>query len=80
MIEAISPLESTSNVAVKPQVDGTIVQILAKVEALLFNAANFTNIGSAFTGILIVEVAMQKLEQSLSINEAAMHPPNPGCG
>ena len=29
MIEAISPLESTSNVAVKPQVDGTVVQILA---------------------------------------------------
>ena len=47
-----------SSVAVKPQVDGTIVQILAKVEAL-FNAANFTNIGSAFTGILIVEVAAE---------------------
>ena len=29
VIEAISPLESTSNVAVKPQVDGTVVQILA---------------------------------------------------
>lgn len=28
-IEAISPLESTSNVAVKPQIDGTVVQILA---------------------------------------------------
>ena len=27
-IEAISPLESTSNVAVKPQADGTVVQIL----------------------------------------------------
>ena len=29
VIEAISPLESTSNVAVKPQIDGTVVQILA---------------------------------------------------
>ncbi|WP_038556714.1 efflux RND transporter periplasmic adaptor subunit [Synechococcus sp. KORDI-52] len=29
VIEAISPLESTSNVAVKPQVAGTVVQILA---------------------------------------------------
>ena len=29
-IEAISPLESTSNVAVKPQVDGTVVKILAE--------------------------------------------------
>ena len=28
-IEAISPLESTSNVEVKPQIDGTVVQILA---------------------------------------------------
>ena len=29
VIEAISPLESTSNVAVKPQIDGTVVQIMA---------------------------------------------------
>ena len=29
VIEAISPLESTSNVAVKPQIDGTVIQILA---------------------------------------------------
>ena len=29
VIEAISPLESTTNVAVKPQIDGTVVQILA---------------------------------------------------
>ncbi len=28
-IEAISPLESTSNVAVKPQIDGSVVKILA---------------------------------------------------
>ena len=28
-IEAISPLESTTNVAVKPQINGTVVQILA---------------------------------------------------
>ena len=28
-IEAISPLESTTNVAVKPQIDGTVVEILA---------------------------------------------------
>ena len=75
LIEAISPLESASNVAVKPQVDSTVLQILAKIEALL-NAANFNNIVSGFTGILIVEVTMQKLEQGLSINEAAVHPPN----
>ena len=29
VIEAISPLESTSNVAVKPQIDGSVVKILA---------------------------------------------------
>ena len=29
VIEAISPLESTTNVAVKPQIDGTVVKILA---------------------------------------------------
>ena len=29
VIEAISPLESTRNVAVKPQINGTVVQILA---------------------------------------------------
>ena len=28
--EAISPLESTNNVEVKPQIDGTVVKILAK--------------------------------------------------
>ena len=28
-VQAISPLESTRNVAVKPQIDGTVVQILA---------------------------------------------------
>ena len=30
VIEAISPLESTNNVEVKPQIDGTVVKILAK--------------------------------------------------
>ena len=79
VIEAVSPLESASNLAVKPRVNGTVLQILVKIEAP-FNAANFTNIVSAFTGILIVEVAMQKLEQGLSINEAAVHPPNLGYG
>ena len=29
VIEAISPLESTTNVAVKPQIDGTVVKVLA---------------------------------------------------
>ena len=30
VVEAISPLESTNNVEVKPQIDGTVVKILAK--------------------------------------------------